>query len=71
LLYYVDHLAKLRTAGYVRFDTRLGWQATRNLELSVVGQNLFDHRHREFGATPNVNPTSVERSVFGKLTFRF
>lgn len=34
---------------YTVVDARLGWQVTPTLEVALVGQNLFDRRHAEFG----------------------
>ena len=31
---------------------RYGWKLRRDLELSLVGQNLFDKKHAEYGAAP-------------------
>jgi len=41
------------------------------VELSVVGQNLLTPRHAEFADTQSLDHTLVERSVFGKVTWRF
>jgi iron complex outermembrane recepter protein len=71
-LYYVDALPNQRAPGYVRLDLRLGWSPTRNLDVSVAFLNLLDPRHPEFGATsPLVTPTEIERSIYGKVTWRF
>jgi len=53
---------------YTAVDLRYGWQVQRNLELSVVGQNLLDHAHTEFGAGPGVSV--LDRSLFVKLLWR-
>ena len=34
---------------YAEMDVRLGWHATKNLEISVVGQNLLHRQHAEAG----------------------
>lgn len=47
---------------YVAVDLRIGWKPRRDLELSLVGQNLFDSAHAEFG-----NP--LTRSEFGRNVF--
>ena len=55
-------------------DLRLSWQATENLELSVVGQNLFESQRQDYGIAPlriAAPIGSVERSVYGQVTFRF
>jgi iron complex outermembrane recepter protein len=59
------------TPGYTRIDTRLGWRAGESLELSITGQNLATPRHAESPDFYPVHHTLVERSVFGKVTWRF
>jgi hypothetical protein len=41
------------------------------LELSVAGQNLLSPRHAEFQDANGQLHTLVQRSVFGKVTWRF
>ena len=39
---------------------------------ALVGQNLLDHSHAEFTPTTiRTLPVEVERSVYGKLTWKF
>ncbi len=46
--------------------------ASENWELSVTGLNLFDKRHAEFIENAGTAaPTQVERSVYGKVTWRY
>jgi iron complex outermembrane receptor protein len=66
---YVGELPNQRVPAYATADARLAWQPTSAIELSVVGQNLFDPRHPEFG-TPATR-REVERSLYGKVTCRF
>lgn len=69
---YVDQLRELQVDSYFAVDMRLAWKPTRNLELSIVGQNLLDDRHPEFA--PTIIPTQrteSQRSIFGKITFEF
>jgi iron complex outermembrane receptor protein len=71
-LRYVDALSAFSIGGYVTLDLRLAWQATRNLEFAVVGQNLLDGRHAEFGSSIISTPQAeVERSIYAKVTWRF
>ncbi|MHC4182692.1 MAG: TonB-dependent receptor domain-containing protein, partial [Planctomycetota bacterium] len=72
-LRYVDNLSGRGIDNYITLDSRLGWQPSKNFELSIVGQNLLDSQHPEFGTPLFINtfPTEVERSVYGKLTWRF
>jgi iron complex outermembrane receptor protein len=48
---------------YFTFDTRVAW-LFKQLELSVVGQNLWEKRHREYRAY-------LPRSVYVQMTCRF
>ena len=40
------------------------------MELAIVGQNLLDERHPEFGTSPLIRSpqVEVERSIYGKVT---
>jgi iron complex outermembrane receptor protein len=69
-VHYVDELPNYGIESYVRVDARLGWGLTDKLEFELVGQNLFEESHREFGAVSEINSTLIERSVFGRLTWR-
>ncbi|MRR07707.1 MAG: TonB-dependent receptor, partial [Deltaproteobacteria bacterium] len=69
---YVDRLPEFDVEHYVTFDVRLAWKPTRNLEISLVGKNLADNQHPEFKSTIiDTLPTDVERSYYGKITWRF
>jgi iron complex outermembrane receptor protein len=69
-LFYVDELPDYDIDSYVRVDARLGWGLTDELEFELVGQNLFEESHREFGAVNEINAALIERSIFGRLTWR-
>ncbi len=70
---YTDNLPSQDVDSYVTLDARLSWKPFQNLEISVVGQNLFDNQHLEFKQELIVNTisTEVERSVYGKIEWRF
>jgi iron complex outermembrane receptor protein len=69
---YVSELADGNVPAYVRIDSRIGWRLGEFVELSIVGQNLLSRRHVEFSDTIYpLDHTLVERSVFGKVTWRF
>jgi iron complex outermembrane receptor protein len=55
--------------GYRELDVRLAWDAWRQLELSVVGQNLLHARHAEFGSPESRG--AIERGVYGKVAWGF
>jgi iron complex outermembrane receptor protein len=61
--------------GYAEMDVRLGWHVTKNLEISIVGQNLLHDQHTEAGfAGPSLQPPTQEqivRSIFGKIAWKF
>ncbi len=61
-----------RIPSYVTFDARLSWRVTKNVEVSIVGQNLAQSQHLEFAPTTiPTEQTAVLRSVYGKVTLRF
>jgi iron complex outermembrane receptor protein len=62
---YVDMSASLNVPSYLVMDLRLAWRPVEQLELSVVGQNLLDDGHAE------ARGSTVEHSVYGKLTWEF
>jgi iron complex outermembrane receptor protein len=47
---------------YTALDVRYGWEVHPTVELSVVGQNLLDSSHPEFG-------TAATRSEFRRSVF--
>ena len=53
---------------YWQLDTRLAWQATRKLTLSLVGQNLLHEYHVEYGYQ-SAERTQIARSVFARFTW--
>jgi iron complex outermembrane receptor protein len=55
--------------GYSELDVRLAWQAWKQLEVSVVGQNLLHRRHAEWGA-PDARG-AIERTVYAKAAWGF
>lgn len=70
-LYYVDHLSNGDIPSYLRLDARLGWQPTESLDVSFGVMNLLDDDHLEFRGVEGIITTEVERSIFGKITWRF
>lgn len=66
---YVDTLRNPNVPSYISFDARLAWQYKDRLEISVVGQNLWDDQHPEFGAA--ASRQEIPRSIYGKVTWRF
>jgi iron complex outermembrane recepter protein len=69
---YVDSLVAIGVPKYIEMDTRIAWQATKNMEFSFVGQNLLDGHHLEFNdVIAGTIPTEVRRSWYGMLTWTY
>jgi iron complex outermembrane receptor protein len=72
------HLSRLRRlpvdptgAGidaYAELDLRFGWRPAANWQLSLVGQNLLDDGHFEFGSADTRG--ALERAVYLKAEWR-
>jgi len=72
--YYVDNVPSQNTANYNRFDVRFGWQARKNLELSLGARNLFDNQHQEFSNQNSANTIitdEVRRAFYLQMKYRF
>jgi iron complex outermembrane receptor protein len=72
---WVRRVGKLPAVGvdaYTAVDLRYAWKLTKDLEISVVGQNLFDPRHVE-GVVDFLpaQTMEIERAAFVKATWRF
>jgi iron complex outermembrane receptor protein len=66
---YVSALPAQLVGAYTTADVRFSWHTTRSLDLSVVGQNLFQPHHAEFGGDPG-SLVGIERSAYVKLTWQ-
>jgi iron complex outermembrane receptor protein len=75
-LRWIDELIKNNSGtadevpAYTELNMRLGWSPAENIELSLVGQNLLDNQHPEFGIDVPLRG-EIERSIFGKVALRF
>ena len=65
----VARLGSVRLPAYDELGVRVGWSPRPALELSLVGQNLLHDRHGEFNAA--ATRQLIERSIYGKATWRF
>jgi iron complex outermembrane receptor protein len=70
---YTDNLSFIKIDSYVELDARLAWKPFKNLEMSLIGQNLLDSHHPEFKQSVLVETgsTEIERSVFAKIEWKF
>ncbi|MDQ2669434.1 MAG: TonB-dependent receptor, partial [Gemmatimonadota bacterium] len=69
------HVAELGGRGipdYTTADVRVGWRWSDHLELSAVGQDLFDERHAEFPTISFIlDNREVSRRGYVKAVWRF
>ncbi|MFA4916100.1 MAG: TonB-dependent receptor [Syntrophales bacterium] len=71
-LRYVDSLPAQNIDSYITLDLRLAWRPAKNLELSVVGQNLLDNSHAEFKPEIiDIASSEVQRSIYVKFVWNF
>lgn len=70
-LYFVDTLLSGPVDKYRRFDTRLNWHPNKHWEFSLVGQNLFDKRHQEFGSFIYSSPVEIGRTAYISATLHY
>lgn len=50
---------------YLTLDARVGWSPLENVQIAIVGQNLLEDRHREFGSQ------EIRRAVYVKASWRY
>ena len=66
---YVSALPSQRVGSYHTIDTRLGWRLTDHVELSVVGQNLLQPHHPEYGGNPGPL-VGIKRNIYAAIAWR-
>ena len=69
---YVDVLSNQNVPKYNVMDVRIAWGARPGWELAIVGRDLLDAEHPEFGNDPFTGniATQVQRGVYGTITWR-
>jgi iron complex outermembrane receptor protein len=68
-LRHASALPKPPLEGYTTMDARVGWRASKRLEISLWGRNLLDRQYPEFVTTNSLNE-QVHRRGGLKLTWR-
>jgi iron complex outermembrane receptor protein len=63
---YVSKLPAQNIAAYHTADARLAWTVYRGLEISAVGDNLFQPFHYESPSDPGPN-VAIKRSYYGEV----
>jgi iron complex outermembrane receptor protein len=66
---YVDCVRS--APSYITADFQLTYRPAEHWELSLVGRNLLDSAHPEFGWEPMAVTTEIPRSFYGKISWRF
>jgi iron complex outermembrane receptor protein len=66
---YVDALPALPIPSYSTADARFDWQTHRQFKLSVVGRNLLQPHHFEYGGVDPGPNIAIKRSVYGQITW--
>lgn len=66
-----QNMERFEIDSYLTLDIRLAWQPSENIDFCIVGQNLLDDSHPEYLQENFIALTEVERSVYGKVTWRF
>jgi iron complex outermembrane recepter protein len=65
---HVSSLPAQKVAAYNTGDARLGWHASPSWEMFVVGQNLMQPHHAEFGSDVNTI-VGIKRDIFANITW--
>lgn len=72
ILRYSDGVQNSATLvpSYLTMDLRLAWRPNRNLEFSLVGQNLLDAEQLESSDFNYTTPTENQRGVYAQMTIK-
>jgi outer membrane receptor protein involved in Fe transport len=71
-IFHVGRLGQLQVPAYTRADISGDWQFSRPVSVQVMGQNLFDAAHAEFGGTGSaLLATQVPRSLSLRMRWTF
>ena len=69
---YVDRIrGTAAVSDYWAVDAHLAWRLRKDVELSLIGRNLFDGRHPEFNSDPFFTATEQRRSLFARMLWNF
>ncbi len=69
---YTDDILGGTVKAYSALDARLGWNLSKNMEISMGGRNLLDPRHPEFvNSFYKSIDSEIEREIYGKILWRF
>ena len=69
---YVSNISFYNIPDYVTMDAKLIFKPTKNVELFLVGQNLFQEKHKEFVSDfiPSL-PAYIPQGIYAGAQWRF
>jgi iron complex outermembrane recepter protein len=67
----VGEFGTTKVKPYVTLDLRLAYRPHKNVELSLVGQNLLASNHLEYLNENQTLPTAIDRGMYGKISWGF
>jgi iron complex outermembrane recepter protein len=65
---FVSALPAQGVPAYSTGDARFGWRLSPRVDVSFIGENLFQPRHVEYGGDPGPL-VGIKRSVYAKVTW--
>lgn len=69
--WYESALPAQKVRAYQTMDVRLGWKLAKEWNLSLVGQNLFQPYHFEWGTgDPSELPIGIRRAAYVELSWK-
>jgi iron complex outermembrane recepter protein len=69
-LRWIDKVPAHAVDSYTEADLRIAWKIRRDIELSIVGQNLLHSHHNEFGPLTSEPRYNIQRSAYLKLLWK-
>ena len=67
----ITEFGTLKINPYVTLDLRLAWHPIKDIELSLVGQNLLADKHLEYINENQTTPTAIDRGMYGKFSWTY
>jgi len=71
-LRYASRIPEIDIAPVTTANAKLSWQASKDLEIALIGQHLVESQRQEFlSEFVRITPAEIQRGIFGSLTLRF
>ena len=65
----ISSLPSPGVGSYATVDMRLGWTVSKGVELSLIGYNLLDHDHPEFGVA--ATRSELARAFYARIVWSY